>query len=140
MATVPQSVLVAVDFSEASGRAAASGGVIADRCGAVLRLLHAETTDVPPYFTPAQIEPLGRQQRATRAHVEQALSQFGRQHTHRAFSSVVEDRSPIEAILHEARGVDLVVVGTHGRPGLKRWWLGRPTRSSNGCWSMPLPR
>ncbi|MEP6919315.1 MAG: universal stress protein [Acidobacteriota bacterium] len=124
MTTVPQSVLVAVDFSEASGRAVALGGVIADRCGAVLRLLHAETTDVPPYFTPAQVEPLERQQQATRAQVEQALSQFGRQHTHRAFSSVVDGRSPVDAILHEAGGVDLVVVGTHGRSGPKRWWLG----------------
>lgn len=124
MATVPQSVLVAVDFSEASGRAVALGSVIADRCGAVLRLLHAETPDVPPYFTPAQIVPLERQQQATRAQVERALSQFGRQHTHRSFSSVVDGRSPVEAVLHEARGVDLVVVGTHGRSGPKRWWLG----------------
>ena len=47
MANVPPSVLVAVDFGEASGRVVALGGVSADRCGAVLRLLHAETTDVP---------------------------------------------------------------------------------------------
>ncbi len=124
MATVPQSVLVAVDFSEASGRAVALGGVIADGCGAVLRLLHAETVDVPPYFTPAQIVPLERQQQATRAQAEQTLSQFGREHTKRSFSSAVESRSPVEAILHEARGIDLVVVGTHGRSGPKRWWLG----------------
>ncbi len=124
MPTVPQSLLVAVDFSEASGRAVALGGVIANRFDAVLRLLHAETADVPPYFTPAQVEPLERQQQATRAQVEQALSQFGRQHTHRSFTSVVDGRSPVDAILHEACGVDLVVVGTHGRSGPKRWWLG----------------
>lgn len=124
MAQVPESVLVAVDLSEASARAVALGGVIAAGCDATLRLLHAETADAPAYFTAKQVEILEHQQRATRAQAEQVLSRFGRQQTNRSFSSVVEARSPIEAILHEARGVDLVVVGTHGRSGPKRWWLG----------------
>ena len=124
MATVPQSVLVAVDFSEAAARAVALGGFIAGGCGAALRLLHAEAADAPAYFTSAQIERLEDEQRAARTHAEHALSMFGRQHTHEPFSSVVEGRPPVEAILREMRGVGLVVMGTHARSGLQRWWLG----------------
>jgi len=36
----------------------------------------------------------------------------------------LDDRPPVDAILHESAGVDLVVMGTHGRHGPKRWWLG----------------
>lgn len=122
---LPRAVLAAVDFGDASARAVALAGLIADRCGAAtLRLLHAEAADVPPYFTSDQIEALERQQQETRAQAEQYLSRFGRQHTRRPFSSVVEARSPVDAILHESLAADFLVMGTHGRHGPERWWLG----------------
>jgi Universal stress protein family len=37
---------------------------------------------------------------------------------------VLSDRPPADAILHESLSTDLVVMGTHGRRGPKRWWLG----------------
>lgn len=125
MTTAPRSVLVSVDFGEASARAVAIAGMIVERCGdATLRLLHAEAVDAPAYFTADQIEGLERQRQALRAQAEQFLSRFGRQHTQRPFSTVLDDRAPAEAILHESASSDLVVMGTHGRHGPKRWWLG----------------
>jgi hypothetical protein len=56
MTGCPRSILVAVDFGEASARAVAVGGALAAHCGATLRLLHAERFEGPPYFTPEQIE------------------------------------------------------------------------------------
>jgi hypothetical protein len=56
MTGCPCSILVAVDFGEASARAVAVGGALAAHCGATLRLLHAEPFEAPPYFTPEQIE------------------------------------------------------------------------------------
>ena len=37
---------------------------------------------------------------------------------------MIESRPPSEAILHASAGVDLVVMGTHGRRGPSHWWLG----------------
>jgi nucleotide-binding universal stress UspA family protein len=37
---------------------------------------------------------------------------------------VVLDETPASAILHEAEGMDMVALETHGRGGLKRLWLG----------------
>jgi nucleotide-binding universal stress UspA family protein len=125
MTKLPRSVIVPVDFGDASGRAVALAGVIVDRCGgAALRLLHAEAIDAPPYFTAEQIEDLERQRHTLRRQAEQFLSRFGRQHTKMSFSTVLDDRPPVDAILHESTSSDLVVMGTHGRHGPKRWWLG----------------
>jgi nucleotide-binding universal stress UspA family protein len=120
----PQSVLVAVDFGEASARAVTIGGAIAERCGVPLRLLHAESIEAPPYFTLDQVEALERQRQASRAQAEHFLTRFGAAHTNHAFSPVIADGPPATAILHHAREGDLIVMGTHGRHGPKRWWLG----------------
>jgi hypothetical protein len=40
------------------------------------------------------------------------------------FATVVESRPPVDAILHASAGADLIVMGTHGRRGPSRWWLG----------------
>jgi nucleotide-binding universal stress UspA family protein len=125
MTTVPQSVLAAVDFGEASARAVALGGFVADRCGAAtLRLLHTEAAEAPAYFTHDQIEALERQHQAMRAQAERFLAQFGRDHTQHPLSAVVGEGSPSDAILRESMTADLIVMGTHGRHGPKRWWLG----------------
>lgn len=121
----PDAILVAVDFGEASARAVALAGAFAQRLGTVaLTLLHAESLEVPPYFTANQIDGLERQQQQRRLQVEEFLTRFGHQHTWAPFSTVVADRRPAEAILREAQSADLVVMGTHGRHGPWRWWLG----------------
>ena len=125
MPTVPRSVLVAVDFGEASARAVALGGLVADRCKvATLRLLHTEATEAPAYFTHDQVEALGRQHEAMRTQAERFLAQFGREHTPHPLTTVVEQGSPSDAILRESAAADFIVMGTHGRHGPKRWWLG----------------
>ena len=121
---VPSSVLVAVDFGDASARAVAVGGFIADRCHATLRLLHADTMEAPAYFTQEQIARLERQQHEMQAQADQFVTRFGRQHTKIPFATVIRNGPPVDAILHEAASADLVVMGTHGRRGPKRWWLG----------------
>ena len=59
-----------------------------------------------------------------RAQAEHFLAQFGRRHTPHPLSAVVTEGSPSDAILRAAMTADLVVMGTHGRHGPKRWWLG----------------
>jgi nucleotide-binding universal stress UspA family protein len=119
------SIVVAVDFGGAAARAVAVGGAIAARRpGATLRLLHAESIEAPVYFTSEQVDDLERQRRAITSQAEQYLARFGRQHTRAPFVATVDRQPPAESILGAATSADLVVMGTHGRHGPKRWWLG----------------
>lgn len=119
-----KTILVAVDFGEASARALALAGVLAGRCGARLRVLHAEALDVPPYFTPAQMEAIEGEIHDTRARAAEFLSDFASRHTAQPFEAVIENRVATDAILHASAGADLIAMGTHGRRGPSRWWLG----------------
>lgn len=122
--STPTSLLVAVDFGDASARAVALAGAIAGHCHASLRLLHAETLEAPLYFTSEQIESLEAQRRNTRHQAEQFLAKFGRTHTAHPFKTEIADHTAVDAILRAASTADLVVMGTHGRRGARRWWLG----------------
>jgi nucleotide-binding universal stress UspA family protein len=123
MAERPRAILVAVDFGDASGHAVAIGGAVAERCGASLRLLHAGAFDAPPYMTSNQpafaSEAKGDHERAT-----DFLTDFGRRYAAGAFTPMIDKGAPVDTILRESRTSDLVVMGTHGRRGLSRWWLG----------------
>lgn len=125
MSTSPsRTILVAVDFEEASGRAVAVAGGIAGRWPAKLVLLHAEALEAPVYFTHEQVESLAAQRRQLQAQAEAHLKAFGRRHTAVPFATVVEVKPPTPAILTHAASADLVVMGTHGRRGPSLWWLG----------------
>jgi nucleotide-binding universal stress UspA family protein len=124
MILIPRSIVAAVDFGDASARAVTTAGEIADRCRAALTLLHAEAVEAPAYFTTEQVDALERQRHTLHTQAEQFLSRFGRRHTAAPFSVRVDDRPAVDAIVHASGAADLVVMGTHGRHGPKRWWLG----------------
>lgn len=119
----PRSILVAVDFGEASGRAVSIGGALAGCCGASLRLLHAGAFEVPPYMAsrPHDIDAYGG---GSHQQADDFLAEFGRQHTSSRFTTAVDGDAPVDAILRAGGTFDLLVLGTHGRRGLSRWWLG----------------
>jgi nucleotide-binding universal stress UspA family protein len=119
-----RTILVAVDFGDASTRALALAGSLAQAVGATLRVLHAELLDAPPYFTQAQLDVLEGEAQANRARAIEFLRAFGAAHVSGPFETVVENRSAADAILHASAGADLIVMGTHGRRGPSRWWLG----------------
>jgi nucleotide-binding universal stress UspA family protein len=120
----PKSVLVAVDFGEASARALAIGGVVASAFDARLRVLHAERFEPPPYFTLEQIARLEGERRAAQAAATDHLARFAATASAHPVESVVLDEPPVDAILNEAMRADLIIAGTHGRRGPGRWWLG----------------
>lgn len=121
---MPHSILVAVDFGDASARAVSLAGALAARCNASLTLVHTEAAEAPAYFTSQQIASLEAERRITRAQANAFLTEFGHSHTREPFATIVDDGPAVDAILHRARGADLVAMGTHGRRGPKRWWLG----------------
>jgi len=124
MNILPRRILVAVDFGQASARAVTLAGELASRTGAALSLLHAESFDVPPYFTPAQVRVIESEERANAKRASDYLVKFGRRLTTQPFAALIESRVAANAILHASKQADLIVMGTHGRRGPSRWWLG----------------
>jgi nucleotide-binding universal stress UspA family protein len=127
----PSSILCPVDFSELSDLAlkyAAAGARVFD---ATLVVFHAVRFELPTYFTSAQADALKRQHRAEQKQVKDFL----RLHTRKLLGKEVgrirlqfetADVHPVDATLHAARKsrAGLIVMGTHGRGGARRLWLG----------------
>lgn len=120
----PSEVLAAIDFGGASARAAAIAGLVASAFDARFLALHAERFEPPPYFTVEQIERLEAERRTAQAAAGEHLVRFVAASTAYPAAPIVRDESPVDAILHAASTADLIVLGTHGRRGPKRWWLG----------------
>jgi nucleotide-binding universal stress UspA family protein len=119
----PRNILVAVDFSNASGRALRVAEAIAAQHGSTVTALHAETLEVPPYFTHDQLKEVERQRAGVRLEAQRFLERYVRAVSTSAAPSLV-DGPAAEAILAAASHHDLVVMGTHGRRGPSRWWVG----------------
>jgi nucleotide-binding universal stress UspA family protein len=121
----PRTVLVPTDLGTTSNAALGFARHLHERYGAAVRVLHAQNFDLPPYFSSGQMEALRRElKRADRAAVE-----YVRRTSETALGftpevSVVEG-APADAILQAADdAIELIVMGTHGRHGAERLWLG----------------
>jgi len=113
----PETILVGVDYGAASARALEIAKFLASAFQAHVRALHAERFEPPPYFTIEQIGRLEEERLAARTTAAEHLAQFAAASAYQV-ESIVVDQSPVDAILDAERGVDLVVLGTHGRSGL----------------------
>jgi nucleotide-binding universal stress UspA family protein len=120
----PRRVLVGVDFGDASARALAIAGVVAAGFDARLRALHAERFEPPAYFTVEQIGQLESERQAAQAMAAAHVARFAGEASGVAVEPAVADAPPVDALLDESATVDLIVLGTHGRRGPGRWWLG----------------
>jgi nucleotide-binding universal stress UspA family protein len=123
-------VLVATDFAPASDSALQYGRALARGFGAALQVLHvtenvfARATDGYGYTTiPAQVQE--DLERAGRAQTEGLLDEEDRHELH-AMAATVTSNSPADAIVEYARtnGVDLIVMGTHGRGPVAHLFMG----------------
>jgi len=119
----PRSILVAVDFGPASARALRVAEALAARHGSTLTALHAETLEVPAYFTHDQLKTVERNRAQARREAQHYLDAFVRASAPSASASLV-DGPAVEAVLAAAARHDLLVMGTHGRRGPSRWWVG----------------
>ena len=123
-------ILVAVDGSESSGRALAASLLLAKEQRAKLRIVHA--ADVLP---PANIEPMFMYADSYR----EAILSGGRAVMRSAVTKAERARVRaetrlVETVTHDLSGeivaeasrwsADLIVLGTHGRTGLARVFLG----------------
>jgi nucleotide-binding universal stress UspA family protein len=120
----PVRIVVAVDFGDASAAAITLAGRLAPRLGATLTAVHAESVEVPPYFTREGFARLERELKMARSVAETELRRFVTSHTDAAIEVRVVDGPAVEAVLDAGADADLIVMGTHGRRGPRRWWLG----------------
>lgn len=120
----PAVILAAVDFGEASAAALRIASAVATAFDARLRAMHAERFEPPAYFTLEQVGRLEAEQRRTQAAGVEHLNRFAVEAAAHPVEGLVLDEPPVEAILDAAASADLIVVGTHGRRGPGRWWLG----------------
>jgi nucleotide-binding universal stress UspA family protein len=127
----PARILCPVDFSDLSDLALKYAAAGARAFSATLVVFHAQRFTLPPYFTPGQIAELTRQHRAE----QERAKQFLRLHVRRILGVQADELSmkfdlvdahPVDAVLDAAKRhrADLIVMGTHGRGGAKRIWLG----------------
>ncbi|QQS40046.1 MAG: efflux RND transporter permease subunit [Acidobacteriota bacterium] len=121
-------VLCATDFTEQSAAALKYADRIAEARGAVLKVLHAGRSDLPPYFTQSQLDRISEQERQAETEEILAIGGFVGENLRddREFSALYVDDSPSEAILEEITKADtiLVALGTHGRGGLEKLRFG----------------
>ncbi len=123
-------IIVGVDFSPESQLATAQGLDIARHCGAELVLVHAGSVPSPvgTGYTPAAIEELQEfltdrfaSERDELETLRESLSGQGV-----TVSKLLIDAAPETGLCEAASQFDasLVIVGTHGRTGIKRFLMG----------------
>jgi nucleotide-binding universal stress UspA family protein len=120
----PTRIVVAVDFGEPALAAVRVASTLARRTGATLIAVHAEALEAPPYFTSDQIDALEAQRRAAREVAERQLQQLVAAESGMPVDARVIAGPATNVLVDAAGEADLVVIGTHGRRGPSRWWLG----------------
>ncbi len=130
--TTPKTILVPVDFSEASDAALDYAVELAAKLGAKVHVLHAYEIPVvgfPDGVLVATADIAGRILNASQGALDEALAK----HKNRGaeITASLRQADPRDAILAVAKelGADLVVMGTHGRRGLARALLGSVAES-----------
>lgn len=128
----PQKILVPVDYSEPSKRALERAVSLARDVNAKLVLLFAWAAPYAPL--PIQSDELTEKQKTlfdlVRKECEETMIEFIRQIQARAddvdLSWIIVSGEPAEIILDQSKqqGVDLIIMGSHGRSNAARWFLG----------------
>jgi universal stress protein A len=127
----PKNILVPIDFSEASEKAATAACALAVKTGATVHLLHA-------YVIP--VESVGLALTVSEQYVEQFVKESRAQLLELSAKLcpqasmgpvLVESGDPRDVITHKARDLnaELIVMGTHGRRGLSRALMGSVAES-----------
>ncbi len=127
----PTCLLCPVDFSELSDLALKYAAAGAGAFGATLVVFHAQSFALPAYFTTSQVAELKRQRQGEKARAKDFLRLHARKILGPAAEAIrikydLDDAHPVDAILSAAKRhkAELIVMGTHGRGGAKRIWLG----------------
>jgi nucleotide-binding universal stress UspA family protein len=126
---VYERILVPTDGSACSAAAVDHALTVAERFDAVVHALYVVEADVVDHSAPA-VDPETIRE-ALRSEGADATAAVATRATARGVASVesVLEGVPVDAVLDyvDGEGIDLVVMGTHGRRGLDRYLVGSVT-------------
>jgi len=126
-----QAILCPVDFSAGAAAALRTAARLAQAAGVPLRVIYATHFETPPYFTESAQMELAQQLVSARIAAQDALAAWCEPHLTPGLNVSYEilERPPVDAIRHVAEQLPgcWIVMGTHGRTGLRRLLLGSVT-------------
>jgi nucleotide-binding universal stress UspA family protein len=141
----PKRILCPVDFSELSDLALKYAAVAAREYDATLHVLHAETFELPRYFSRSEsdhlIQELARAKTGLRNHLAEHVQKVLQIHAKGMdLKFEVIETHPVGAILDFTKqaAIDLIVMGTHGYGGLKRLRLGSVAENTVANATVPV--
>ena len=122
--SLPKSILVPTDFSDASRQALHRAADVAQSCSAKLTVIYADRFTPPDEIDGENLE---QSKAAANARLQEEIHNEVPPDV--PVDSFVVVDTPVSAILNVARerGVDWIVMGTHGRSGVSRLLLGSVT-------------
>jgi nucleotide-binding universal stress UspA family protein len=124
-------MLIPLDGSPCSTEALGQGLELAGRLGASVLFIHAlEPPPYIPYAAPEGVPYYLEYLKDARESGKEILRQAQQRANAAGIACearLVENKHPVDAIVEAARECDLVVIGTHGRRGLERFFLGSVT-------------
>lgn len=134
-------ILCPIDFSVESDTAIDCAEFLAGKLGARVTVIHAERFEAPLEFTSAQVDALVAEMKKLKKDATHHLRGYAeaRCPSLEADYKVIEN-SPTEAILAEteAQGIDLIVMGTTGKSGIKRFTMGSVAESVTRASRVPV--
>ncbi len=122
----PRVILVPTDLTPTSVPALHFARVLHQQFGGAIHLLHAQHFDLPPYFSSGQLQTLKRELKKSAKIAADYLRKEASAALGFEAEAAVTPKPAVEAILEstESLPADLIVMGTHGRHGADRFWLG----------------
>jgi nucleotide-binding universal stress UspA family protein len=141
----PKRILCPLDFSELSDLALKYAAVAAREYDATLDVLHAETFELPRYFSRSEsdhlIQELATAKSGLRNHLAEHVQKvLGIHAKEMDLKFEVIETHPVGAILDFTKqaAIDLIVMGTHGYGGLKRLRLGSVAENTVANATVPV--
>jgi nucleotide-binding universal stress UspA family protein len=138
----PKLILVPTDFSSHAAHALRYASSLAERFGSHLFVIYADTFIPPVDFTATAAGEFSLSRESMIEDTGEELIRFAEENIGRSVlydTRVVVD-SPMRAILAQATeaGCDLIVMGTHGRTGVRRLVVGSVTEAIMRASSVPV--
>lgn len=126
-----QRILIPTDMSDFANLALRYGALFREKAGAHLTLLYADELYLPVDLLEAPLGYYLENAPQSREKLQAKFSEYGKSIIGGSFETAIVQDTPTRAILNTAADTkaDLVIMGTHGRRGLRRAILGSVTEN-----------